>query len=64
MFLDANGVGWNFSNRWLSADGKQFFLISSGINDQDDWNSIEGDFVTHGSFDVKTPNLPKDLESQ
>jgi len=37
---------WNFSNRWLSEDGKQFVLISTGIGTQDRWNSVEGRFVT------------------
>ncbi|MCP5114000.1 MAG: DUF4185 domain-containing protein, partial [bacterium] len=37
---------WNFSNKWLSADGRDFVMISTGTSDQDRWNSIEGSFVT------------------
>ncbi|MBI5525908.1 MAG: DUF4185 domain-containing protein [Deltaproteobacteria bacterium] len=38
---------WNFSNKWLSADGKEFTMIFTGIDDLDSWNSIRGRFELH-----------------
>jgi hypothetical protein len=35
---------WNFSNKWLSADGLDFTLVFTGIGDNDSWNTIRGRF--------------------
>lgn len=35
---------WNFSNKWLSADGRDFTLIYTGIGDHDSWNTVDGHF--------------------
>ncbi len=35
---------WNFSNKWLSPDGRDFVLIFTGINTNDAWNTVEGSF--------------------
>jgi hypothetical protein len=40
---------WNFSNKWLSADGKDFTLIYTGINDNDSWNTVRGSFTVSAS---------------
>lgn len=40
---------WNFSNKWLSADGKNFTLIFTGVGDYDSWNSIRGSFVANSA---------------
>ena len=37
---------WNFSNKWLSEDGREFTLIYTGIGDHDSWNLVRGRFVT------------------
>jgi len=55
---------WNFSNKWLSVDGKSFVLISTGISDQDDWNSVEGTFITDGIDEPTAPNPSTNLDSQ
>ncbi len=43
---------WNFSNKWLSADGRSFTMIFTGIGDNDSWNTLDG------SFQVATPEPP------
>lgn len=58
-----NHFFWNFSNKWLSADGKRFVIVSTGIGDQDRWNTVEGDFITDASA-PKRPNPPGDFDTQ
>jgi len=36
---------WNFSNKWLSGDGKDFVLVFTGISGDDSWNTVEGSFT-------------------
>jgi hypothetical protein len=36
---------WNFSPKWLSADGSRFTLIFTGKNTNDSWNTVAGRFV-------------------
>jgi hypothetical protein len=43
---------WNFSNKWLSADGKDFVMIFTGVSSNDSWNAVRGSFVTRNSSDV------------
>ena len=38
--IEENTFFWNFSNKWLSADGRDFVLIFSGHNSNDSWNSV------------------------
>jgi hypothetical protein len=35
---------WNFSNKW--ADGLDFVMVYTGVNDQDAWQSVAGHFGT------------------
>jgi hypothetical protein len=35
---------WNFSNKWLSEDGKNFTMIFTGTGDNDSWNTVRGSF--------------------
>jgi len=38
---------WNFSNKWLAADGQDFTLVFTGTNNNgnnDSWNTIQGNF--------------------
>jgi hypothetical protein len=37
-------VFWNFSNKWLSADGRGFVLVYTGP-EHDEWGTVEGRFV-------------------
>jgi hypothetical protein len=37
---------WNISNKWTSADGKDFTLIFTGTKDNDSWNTVRGRFNT------------------
>jgi len=37
-------VFWNFSNKWLSADGKNFVLVYTGPG-PDNWGTVEGEFT-------------------
>jgi hypothetical protein len=36
---------WNFTQKWLSADGTRFTLIFTGKNTNDSWNTVAGRFV-------------------
>lgn len=41
---------WNFANKWLSADGKDFTMVFTGVGGNDSWNSVQG------SFDAISPS--------
>jgi hypothetical protein len=49
-------VYWNFSNKWLSADGRQFVLVYTGPG-SDQWGTVEGTF-TLPSSDTTPPDAP------
>jgi len=36
---------WNFSNKWLSADGKDFVCVFTGIGAMDSFNVVRGQFI-------------------
>jgi hypothetical protein len=36
---------WNFANRWLSPDGRDFVCVLTGTNDMDSLNLVRGQFV-------------------
>lgn len=38
---------YNFSNKWLSEDGKSFVFIFTGIKSNDSWNTVNGSFSTY-----------------
>jgi hypothetical protein len=40
---DAKTVHWNFSNKWLSANGKNFTMVYTGAG-RDEWGTVEGNF--------------------
>ena len=46
---------WNFSNKWLSSDGKDFVMVFTGIKSNDSWNTVRGSFVLS---DLTPPNPP------
>jgi len=41
------GFFFNFSNKWTSADGKNFTFIFSGVEEQDSWNVVKGSFTAN-----------------
>lgn len=41
-----NTFYWNFSNKWLSEDGKHFSLIFTGRKENDSFNCLRGEFIT------------------
>jgi MYXO-CTERM domain-containing protein len=47
-YSDWEGFGttffWNFSNKWLSADGRDFTIVFTGVGDNDSWNTVRGSF--------------------
>ena len=53
-------VFWNLSNKWLSADGKEFVLVYTG-DGSDSWGTVEGVFTVAGSSDTTAPSVPQDL---
>ena len=52
-------VYWNFSNKWLSADGKDFVLVYTG-DGQDEWGTVQGTIELQDGGPVE-PNPPEDL---
>lgn len=44
-------VYWNFANKWLSADGRNFVLVYTGAG-SDNWGTVEGTFA------VPEPDAP------
>jgi hypothetical protein len=50
---------WNFANKWLSADGKQFTLIFTGTRENDSWNTVNGSFVTDGPAPTASPYVTR-----
>lgn len=47
-------VYWNFSNKWLSSDGKKFVMIYTGPG-SDQWGTVEGQFITSGNSKIAPP---------
>ncbi|MBE9516069.1 MAG: fibronectin type III domain-containing protein, partial [Proteobacteria bacterium] len=52
----AKTVYWNFSNKWLSQDGKNFVMVYTGPG-PDNWGTVEGRFLT-GAGDTTAPTAP------
>jgi hypothetical protein len=40
--IEPTSFFWNFSNKWLSADGKKFTLVFTGTKSNDSWNTVRG----------------------
>jgi hypothetical protein len=53
--IDATTFFWNFSNKWLSADGRDFTLVFTGVSSNDSWNTVRGRFTT-GSASTTCPD--------
>jgi hypothetical protein len=47
--IDATTFFWNFSNKWLSADGRDFTMMFTGVSSNDSWNTVRGRFNLGGS---------------
>jgi hypothetical protein len=39
---------WNFANKWLSQDGREFTLVFTGTDNNDSWNTVRGRFEVAG----------------
>ena len=48
---------WNFSNKWLSRDGRRFVLLFTGIRENDSWNTVEGDFIVPARYKDETEKI-------
>ena len=46
---------YNFSNKWLSRDGKAFVLVFAGIGSFDSWNTVRGTFVLANGYTSPDP---------
>ena len=51
---------WNFSNKWLSSDGKDFVMVFTGRGENDSWNTVEGSFELSNP-DTTPPDTPTGL---
>jgi hypothetical protein len=47
-YVEASTFFWNFSNKWLSSDGRDFVLVFTGVGSNDSWNTV------HGTFHIST----------
>lgn len=54
---------WNFSNKWLSSDGKSFTLIYTGLGSNDSWNTVRGSFSTNIQADSTPTASPTSTQS-
>jgi hypothetical protein len=43
--VPTNTFYWNFANKWLSPDGRQFVLSFTGRGENDSWNVVRGRFL-------------------
>ncbi|WP_143549125.1 DUF4185 domain-containing protein [Rhodopirellula bahusiensis] len=43
--IETSAFFWNFTQKWISADGAKFTMIFSGKNSNDSWNTIDGRFI-------------------
>ena len=53
--IDATTFFWNFSNKWLSSDGRDFTLVFTGVSSNDSWNTVRGRFTTGSGSLPPTP---------
>ncbi len=56
-------VYWNFSNKWLSRDGREFVMVYTGPG-PDQWGTVEGRFVTSSAVVAAPPLPPGDVNAQ
>jgi hypothetical protein len=54
----------NFSQKWMSADGRDFVLVFTGVNDYDSWNTVRGSFSVTSSPDTSAPAPPVGLQAR
>jgi hypothetical protein len=55
--IETSTFFWNFSNKWLSADGKSFTLVFTGVGSNDSWNTVRGSFTTAASPTNQAPSV-------
>jgi hypothetical protein len=59
--IEENTFFWNFSNKWLSDDGRDFVLIFSGHDSNDAWNSVHGTFLLDENSHLVNDVAPNEL---
>jgi hypothetical protein len=52
----------NFSQKWMSADGRDFVLVFSGTGAYDSWNTVRGSFSGVPTADTSPPLPPVSLQ--
>jgi hypothetical protein len=62
--VEASTFFWNFSNKWLSSDGKDFVLVFTGVNSNDAWNTVHGTFHTSSDDDLSVSDPPLNAEAR
>jgi hypothetical protein len=53
--IDPTTFFWNFSNKWLSSDGRDFTMVFTGVSSNDSWNTVRGRFLTGSALQPPTP---------
>ncbi|MCO8124772.1 DUF4185 domain-containing protein [Stieleria sp. TO1_6] len=43
--IEVSTFFWNFTQKWISDDGRRFTMIFTGKNSNDSWNTVNGEFV-------------------
>ncbi len=43
--VDLTAFVWNIPTKWLSSDGTRFTMVWSGTGSNDNWNTIQGEFI-------------------
>ncbi|MBD3266561.1 DUF4185 domain-containing protein [bacterium] len=49
--IEVSTFYWNFPNKWLGADGLNFTMVFTGKNSNDSWNTVNGRFILHKTFE-------------
>ena len=60
--IETSTFFWNFSNKWLSADGKDFVLLFTGIGSNDSFNTVQGSFSASEEPESAGPFLRGDCD--
>ncbi|NOY61671.1 MAG: DUF4185 domain-containing protein [Gammaproteobacteria bacterium] len=57
--VEQSAFYYNFSNKWLSGDGRNFVMIFTGIGENDSWNSVAGEFelFENAESEMLSPSL-------
>jgi hypothetical protein len=53
---------WNFANKWLSPDGRDFTLVYTGVGTEDAWHTVRGRFTVNTGGN-NPPNDPTNVSA-